>query len=71
MKTLAPECRRRLERCGYHLDASRDYWLKNDVERGALRISAREVERNGIVWLEEKLQQLAAPPARRAGQPPQ
>ena len=63
MKTIAPECRKRLERCGYHLDASRAYWLKNDAERGALRISAREVERNDLAWLEAKLREFAALPS--------
>ncbi len=62
MKTIAPECRQRLERCGYHLDASKDYWLKNDAYKGALRISAREVERNGLPWLEAKLREFASIP---------
>jgi hypothetical protein len=53
-----------LERYGYHLDASRDYWLKNDTDKGALRISAREVERHGIAWLEAKLREFAAMPSR-------
>jgi len=60
MRTLAPECRQHLEKCGFHLVASREYWLKNDIEKGALRVSAREVERNGIAWLKVKLRQLAA-----------
>jgi len=60
MKTLVEECRQRLEKWGYHRVSSGEYWLKNDVEKGALRISAREVERNGIAWLESKLRELAA-----------
>lgn len=57
MTTLTQECRQRLEKHGYHLDASRNYWLKNDTDKGVLRISAREVEKHGISWLEAKLRE--------------